>query len=197
MILAFVIITIAFIRSHKILFENRFKLLTFIYFLFATLYVYTFLADLGFVPAAENVLLISAKIYIVAIGIVIRLFITRPVPKSTIETYTYTEKTDDDDDEYLFEELLKTIREVDSKFRKTDFLFLKYFYTQMHELNLINENLDKILEKIGEEKIKERDDGYKEQFQGKVPQSLNELQEEMLKIYRNVKENDNNTDSKE
>ena len=90
MFLAFVIITIAFIRSRKILSKNRFSIAICIYTIFAVLYIYTLLADLGFVPTAGYALYVSAKSGIVAIVIVIRLFIQTKVPIKTIEAVSYT-----------------------------------------------------------------------------------------------------------
>ncbi|MGN0413022.1 MAG: hypothetical protein ACI4FV_08290 [Lachnospiraceae bacterium] len=90
MFLAFVIITIAFVRSYKILSENRFKLLIFLYSMFAVTYIYTLSADLGFVPAATNVPIISVRIDIIAIGIMVRLFLNRPVPQRVIENLDYS-----------------------------------------------------------------------------------------------------------
>ena len=63
----------------------------------------------------------------------------------------------------------------------------KHLALHEHKLNLINDNLDKIYEKIGTEKIKENDDGYEKEvkkYQRETIQSVAELQEEILKLYR-------------
>jgi phosphotransferase system glucose/maltose/N-acetylglucosamine-specific IIC component len=87
MILGFLMITLAYLRSCRILTKGRLMANTFIYSLFAVLYIYTLLADLGFVPTAGYVSLVSALLYIPAIGIVIRTFITRKVSEKTIRKY--------------------------------------------------------------------------------------------------------------
>lgn len=74
-ILAFIVITIAYISSFKLVSKKRYSLLTFIYFIYAVLYIYMLLADLGFVPTPTAIRLIEPEIYFVGIGIVIRLFI--------------------------------------------------------------------------------------------------------------------------
>lgn len=81
MFLAFLILTVAYVRSYKILSANRFKMLSVIYGLFAVIYLYMLLADLGFTPTAGGILVIF-QTNIVIIGIVIRLFIRRKVKKS-------------------------------------------------------------------------------------------------------------------
>ena len=186
MFLAFVIITIAFIRSRRLLSKNRFSVLIFIYILFAVLYIYTLLADLGFVPTAGYALHMSEKSYIVAIVIVIRLFIQRKVPISTIEAYDYKCKEHDEDEEseQIF---LNSVIEEENIQRKTTEHIIDYLALHEHKLNLINDNLDKIYEKIGVEKIKENDYGYEEEvkkYQRETIQSVAELQEEILKLYR-------------
>lgn len=186
MFLAFVIISIAYIRSHKILSESRFNLLTFIYALFAVLYVYILLSDLGFVPTPGGILLVSVKIYIVGIGMVIRLFVRREVPESMVEAYAYKDKMykyEDDTEDDLFGIIM------DEKYihRGTVELIIQYLALHAHRLNLASENIDRIYEKLGEEKITEYDDGYEEEinkFSNKMPQSIGDLQEEILKLYR-------------
>lgn len=184
MFLAFVIITIAFIRSRKILSKNRFSIAICIYTIFAVLYIYTLLADLGFVPTAGYALYVSAKSGIVAIVIVIRLFIQTKVPIKTIEAYDDYKHENYEDCECI---LFNSIKEIENIQRKITEHMTKHLALHEHKLNLINDNLDKIYEKIGTEKIKENDDGYEKEvkkYQRETIQSVAELQEEILKLYR-------------
>lgn len=186
MFLAFVIITIAYIKSRKILTENRFKLLSFIYAMFAVLYVYMLLSDLGFLPTPGGVFLVSVKTYIVGIGIMIRLFIRREVPESVVETYEYRDKVYKYEDD-MEDRLYKLVMDEKYIHRGTVVLIIQYLALHAHRLNLASENIDRIYEKLGEDKITEYDDGYEEEinkFSSKMPQSIGDLQEEILKLYR-------------
>lgn len=190
MIMAFVIITIAYIRSHKLLSKGRFNVLTCIYSMFAVLYIYTFLADLGYVPTAFNVALLSVNMYAVAIGVVIRLFIVRKVPESTIDFFSYNDELDefyDDDEDYDYNLSLTVMKEKRIQRKQAD-IMIQYLASQAHELDIIYENLYKIYDKIGEEMIKDCDDGYKEAMEKlkgitPTPQNIKELYEEIHKLY--------------
>lgn len=174
LILVFVVVTIAFIRSHKILSENRFRLFTFLYTLFAVIYVYQFLADLGFVPTAGNVIFFYSATYILAVGIIIRLFITRPIFKKTILEYVIefifkVLEMDDDfdsDDDFDFDldddfdydldddedyDLDGDNKSDDSDFRFSDQIILRYLRAQEREMKLINQKLDQLLEQAEKE----------------------------------------------
>lgn len=186
MFLAFVIITVAYIKSRKILTENRFKLLSFIYAMFAVLYVYMLLSDLGFVPTPGGVLLVSVKTYIVGIGIMIRLFIRREVPESVIMSFEYR-KANDADDDFFERVMIKDMIDMKDIQRKTSAYMLDYMAYQTHKLNLIDDNLDKIYSMLGEVKIVENEDGYSKSVKrskGKPIQGVVELQEKILDLYR-------------
>lgn len=174
LILVFIVVTIAFIRSYKILSENRFRLFAFLYALFAVIYGYQFLADLGFVPTAGNVIFFYSATYILGIGIIIRLFITRPVPKQTIldrvlEFIFKVFEMDDDfdlDDDFDFDldddfdydldddedyDLDGDNKSDDSDFRFSDQIILRYLRAQEREMKLINKKLDQLLEQTEKE----------------------------------------------
>lgn len=168
--LVFVIVTIAFVRSYKILSENRFRLFTFIYTLFAVVYIYQFLADLGFVPTAGNVCLIFIPGYILEIGIIIRLFIKLPVLQEKIENHLGIKKIKDyfddddfefDDDDFEFDEddldLEEDFKSYDFKFQSSEEKIFKIIRFQAQEIKLINQKLDQLLKQVGEGKEEECD----------------------------------------
>lgn len=185
MFIVFIVITIAYIRSRKILSENRFKLTTFIYVMFAVVYVYTLSADLGFVPTATGVSLLLEKIHIVTIGIIIRLFIRREVPASTIEAFDYYQEIYQADDNFELE-LLREIEQIKIMQYKNSSYMLQYISFLTHKINIIEKNLNRIYEKLGDEMILENNDGYDEavkNYNGKPIQDVVELQKKILDLY--------------
>ncbi len=77
-ILAFIGMGILVIYSRKLLTRNRYMALLGLYLLFAIIFVYTFFADLGFVPTS-TMDVVNLYMQIIFIGLMIRIFITRKV----------------------------------------------------------------------------------------------------------------------
>ncbi len=169
MIVAFIVATVAVIRSYKVLAKSRFIVMVFIYCLFATLYVYILLADLGFLPTARYLFLVDSKLYIPVIGIMIRLFIT----KSAV-SFVYEMEDDDLDDEVLDKLISDTY-----SLRKSDIYIMHYFEER---LKLLEKNIDNILDKLGEEKITKCDDESDELM------NIDELYKQIKALYKNKKD---------
>ncbi|MGN0438323.1 MAG: hypothetical protein ACI4F4_07335 [Lachnospiraceae bacterium] len=109
-ILAFLVMGVMVILSRKYISEKRHNLMLGFYICFAIVFVYSFFADLGFVPTA-SVPVIYFNIQIIAIAVVIRLFISRKIPQQVIDDCIYMEKPERIDEFYL----LKRIQELDDK----------------------------------------------------------------------------------
>ncbi len=151
-ILAFIVMGALVIHSRKLVSKKRYQMMLGIFTIFATLFVYTFFADLGFVPTT-SISLIIPFIQIVGVGIMLRIFFKREVSQKIVSMQEFYEKLEMESDDD-FEDLLE-----------------KRICSQKSQRLKINR--DKIAEGLSEEeKEKKCEDGPK--VEGKFMRRLRE-----------------------
>lgn len=126
-ILAFIGMGILAVYSKKLLTPKRYTVMLGLYILFATVFVYTFLADFGFAPTSP-LSIIEPYSQILFLCLMIRLFLTRKVPKKLIEDCQYDEMDwldDDNSDLYFLDKTYKIEAEITEILRYLFYLEIK------------------------------------------------------------------------
>ncbi len=177
MILVFAVATAAVIRSRKVLSQKRFMVLICVYSIWVVLYVYTLLADLGFVPTASNVNLMAANLYIPLIGIVIRLFLIKRVSEKVIELCAYNETVEDEHEENEYIHMLDKQRDL----RMADLLICRYLIAQEHRMNIMEANINALCSDDG--MIVDIEDAEYEAVKDRLPRNISELMKEIRMLY--------------
>lgn len=167
-ILAFLVMGIMVILSRKLISEKRHNLVIGLYICFAIVFVYSFFADLGFVPTS-SVPVIYFRVQMIAIAVVIRLFIIRKIPQYVMDDCIYGGKNECIDEFYL----LKRIQELEDK------QYEMYRYLAYQELNNASKpvNFDTDFPDLSPEEVEKIKRWYED-----CPKRIVELMEAMRKI---------------
>lgn len=151
-LLMFIVITVAVVRSYKILSKNRFSALMFIYLIFAVSFLYSLLADLGLLNPAGDVPLATVNLAFIMTMLAIRLFFVFPIPQKVKDYFIF---------KYYEDEEIENDDEIDLE-ESEEIVLLKTIGQRLDRIEEIQALLLEEIDKIKNDKIKSNENDFKE-----------------------------------
>lgn len=180
----FILLIVELVISYKMLSRNRWMVLLFMFSIVAVNFLYVLMADLGFLPTAMNISFVNTYFYLPMIGIAIRLFITKPVPETIKEKYTYSEDSNVDEIDELEDFCQKQELDINT-FKKIDVRIAQYLIYQEHRINALEEQI-KVIRATDDSSKDSVDDIIDVEFKEAtkdIPHSATELMQEIYNYY--------------